>query len=147
LRWLLGSMSEATMFRVYVLAVVFAVGFPILFLMTRRLNAVTLGEEAAMAVGVNPDRIRNQSLVVVTALVATLVGMVGIVGFVGLVAPHVARRIVGVDLRRSLPLATVAGSLLVLLSDAIAQRAGGLPVGIVTAILGAPSLLVLLRRA
>jgi iron complex transport system permease protein len=146
LRWLLGYMTETTMRDVVVLSVVFAVTFPLLYLLTRKLNAISLGEMEAQAVGVNPGRVRNQCLVITTAMVATLVGMVGIIGFVGLVAPHISRKVVGVDLRRTLPMTAIVGGLLLLISDTIAQRSGEIPVGIVTAIIGAPSLLVLLRR-
>jgi len=83
-------------------------------------------------------------------MTSVTVGVVGIIGFVGLVAPHIARKLVGSDLRASLPLSAVLGSLLLLLADAIAQRGnqgGGYPVGIVTSLLGAPLLLVLLKKA
>jgi iron complex transport system permease protein len=82
-------------------------------------------------------------------MTSVTVGAVGIIGFVGLVAPHIARRLVGVDLRASLPLSAILGSLLLLLADAIAQRGAqgaGFPVGIVTSLLGAPVLLILLKK-
>jgi iron complex transport system permease protein len=113
------------------------------------LNALAVGEDTAASVGIDVHRLRNQILVIVTAMVAITVGPVGIIGFIGLVAPHIARSLVGVDLRKTLPLSAIAGSSLLLASDAIAQRGPQgteLPVGIVTAILGAPSLLILMRR-
>jgi iron complex transport system permease protein len=149
LRWLLGSMSTAFWGPVWMLAGSFVTGFCLLYRASRRLNALAVGEETAASVGVNVQRLRNQVLVIVTAMVAITVGPVGIIGFVGLVAPHIARSIVGVDLRKTLPVSAVSGALLLLLSDAIAQRGPQgteLPVGIVTAILGAPSLLILMRR-
>jgi iron complex transport system permease protein len=148
LRWLLGSEAEATFQNVQILFLVFSIGFFLLLRLSRYMNAIAVDEETAQSVGVDPGKLRSQVLSITTAMVATLVGTVGIIGFVGLVAPHISRRIVGVDLRKVLPLATVIGALLLLMSDAIAQRltSGGLPVGIVTAILGAPSLLVLLKR-
>lgn len=149
LRWLLGSMTPAFWGPVSMLALSFGVGFFLLYRAARRLNALAVGEETAASVGVDVHRLRNQILVVVTAMVAMTVGPVGIIGFVGLVAPHIARKIVGVDLRKTLPLSAIGGALLLLASDAIAQRGPQgteLPVGIVTAILGAPSLLILLRR-
>jgi iron complex transport system permease protein len=83
-------------------------------------------------------------------MAAVTVGSVGVIGFLGLVAPHIARTLLGVDWRWSLMGAGAIGAILLLLSDVLAQRlvAGGeLPVGIITAILGAPFLLVLMRRA
>ena len=149
LRWLMGSTSTAFWGPVWMLAVSFIMGFFLLFRASRRLNALAVGEDTAASVGVDVHRLRNQILVIVTAMVAISVGPVGIIGFVGLVAPHIARSIVGVDLRKTLPLSAIGGALLLLLSDAIAQRGPQgteLPVGIVTSILGAPSLLILMRR-
>jgi len=89
-------------------------------------------------------------LIAGTAMVAAAVASVGIIGFLGLVAPHIARRLVGVDWRWSLLGSLVLGSALMLLADLVAQRCGGqvgeLPVGVVTAIVGAPMLLWLLRK-
>ncbi len=88
-------------------------------------------------------------LFVGTAMVAVAVGTVGVIGFLGLVAPHIARRLVGTDWRLVLPVATLVGMILMALSDLISQRAIAmteLPVGAVTAVLGAPLLLLLLRR-
>ncbi len=149
LRWLMGSMSTAFWGPVWILAVSFLVGFFLLFRASRRLNALAVGEDTAASVGVDVHRLRNQVLIIVTAMIAISVGPVGIIGFVGLVAPHISRALVGVDLRKTLPLSAIAGALLLLLSDAIAQRGPQgteLPVGIVTSILGAPSLLILMRR-
>lgn len=149
LRWLMGSMATAFWWPVLLLAISFVLGFALLFRASRRLNALSVGEDTAMSVGVDVHRLRNQVLVIVTAMVAITVGPVGIIGFVGLVAPHIARSLVGVDLRKTLPLSAISGALLLLASDAIAQRGPQgteLPVGIVTAILGAPSLLILMRR-
>ena len=149
LRWMMGSEAEAFWPAIGLMAVTFAVGFPWLWRLSRRLNALSVGEETAASVGVDPLRTRNLVLVLVTAMVSVTVGAVGIIGFVGLVAPHIARRLVGVDLRRALPLSALVGAMLLLLSDAIAQRGvhgTEIPVGIVTAVLGAPTLLVLIRK-
>ena len=119
------------------------------------MNALALGEEEARRLGVDARRLRNVVLTVGTAMTAAAVGTVGIVGFLGLVSPHIARRVVGVDWRWSLPAAGLVGSGLFLAADILAQRAMAalthnvgfeVPVGIVIAILGAPTLLVLLRR-
>jgi iron complex transport system permease protein len=149
LRWMLGSFDEAFWDTIRLMAVVFAVSYFFLHRSTQRLNAMSLGEEGAKALGVNPVTLRRTVLVCVTAMTSVTVGAVGIIGFVGLVAPHVARRLVGSDLRATLPLSAVFGSLLMLFADAIAQRGmqgAGFPVGIVTSIIGAPVLLILLKR-
>jgi iron complex transport system permease protein len=149
LSWMLGSFDVTFWPQVLVLVIVFAVCYLILFKSSQRMNAMSLGEEGAQALGVSPVRIRRTVLICVTAMTSVTVGAVGIIGFVGLVAPHISRRLVGSDLRATLPLSAVFGSLLMLFADAIAQRGmqgAGFPVGIVTAIIGAPVLLVLLKR-
>jgi iron complex transport system permease protein len=148
LRWMLGSESEAFWSTIAALTITFVLGFVLLYRLSRKLNALSLGEETARTVGVDLVRTRNSVLGIGTAMTAVLVGAVGIIGFVGLVAPHIARKLGGVDLRVSLPLSSLFGSLIVLFADAIAQRGGqgaGYPVGIVTAMIGAPVLLWLLK--
>lgn len=149
LRWILGSFDEALWPSIQLMTVVFIVSYFVLYRSAQKLNAMSLGEDGAQALGVNPVAVRKLVLICVTAMTSVTVGAVGIIGFVGLVAPHIARRLVGTDLRATLPLSALFGSLLMLLADAIAQRGmegAGFPVGIVTAIVGAPVLLVLLKR-
>jgi len=131
-------------------------GSGLLFAQSRRLNAFAMGERTAQRLGVDVPKLTRTVLVVGTAMTAAAVGAVGIIGFVGLVAPHIARRLVGVDWRVSLPTSGLVGMVVMLAADLVAQRAlsmlVGRPgmevnVGIVAALLGAPSLLILLRRA
>lgn len=154
LNWLLGDTSLSSWPRTLVVAGALLIGFPILFLQTRRLNAFALGAETAQRLGVNVGRLTKIMLIVGGAMTAAVVGTVGIIGFLGLVAPHIARRLVGVDWRWSLPASMLTGSLLLLCSDLVAQRffnwathsvGMDMPVGIVTSVLGAPALLILLR--
>lgn len=148
LRWLLGSLTPMTWGRVALAGVAMIGGGLVLFRQTRRLNAFAVGEASAQRLGVDPARLRRVVLVAGTALAAVAVGVAGVIPFLGLVAPHIARRLVGVDLRPSLPAAAFAGMAILTLADVASQRivAGSeLPVGAVTAVLGAPALLVLLR--
>ena len=152
---LLGDMTPADWPADALLAVVLAVGFPLLMVQSRRLNALALGGDAARRLGVDPLALTRLVLLAGGLMTAAAVGAVGIVGFLGLVAPHLARRMLGVDWRWSLPGSLLLGSLLLVLADLVAQRAlpalrGApgmeLPVGAVTSLLGAPTLLVLLRK-
>ncbi|MFZ4507648.1 MAG: FecCD family ABC transporter permease [Fimbriimonas sp.] len=150
LRWLLGSTTPAFWPTNGLLLVVLVVGGSLLFGSSRSLNAFALGESVALTLGVDTAKLIRRVLVIGTLMTAAAVGAVGILGFLGLVAPHVARRLVGVDWRDSLPASGLVGALLLLVADAVAQRGiqgVELPVGIVTALLGAPSLLILMRRA
>ncbi|MDR3689890.1 MAG: iron ABC transporter permease [Fimbriimonas sp.] len=154
LQWLLGNMGTAQFGKDGVLFAVLVIGSVILVRQTRLLNAFAMGEEAASRMGVDVGRLRTIVLVVGTAMTATAVGAVGIVGFLGLVAPHISRRVLGVDWRYSLIGSGLIGSALLLAADLLAQRVGTLfgtvvgdiPVGIVTAVIGAPSLLILIRK-
>jgi iron complex transport system permease protein len=149
LRWLLGGFETAFWQPIWMMAIVFAIAYAVLYKSSNKLNAMALGEEAAQSLGVNPTSLRRNVLICVTAMTSVTVGVAGVIGFVGLITPHAARRFVGSDLRASIPLSAVFGSLLMLFADAIAQRGmqgAGFPVGIVTAIIGAPVLLVLLKR-
>lgn len=149
LRWLLGDTRDLDFPKVAMLSVVLLIGFVILQSRTRALNAFAIGESTALRLGVDTRRLKPIVLVTGAAMTAIAVGMVGIVGFVGLIAPHIARSLVGADWRRSMPVSLVLGALLLLVSDLVAQRllaSGEIPLGVVTAILGAPVLLVLLRK-
>jgi iron complex transport system permease protein len=149
LKWLLGSMSPMFWERVLTLGIVAVLGSIVLILQWRYLNAFAIGETTAQKLGINTSRLKTVVLVTGTAMVSVCVGAVGIIGFLGLVSPHISRRILGVDWRVSMPGAMLIGPTLLLVADMLAQRvfaATELPVGAVTAIIGAPFLLVLLRK-
>lgn len=115
----------------------------------RRLDALAIGDETARALGVSPTRMRTQLLVVVSLCVGAVVAVSGGIGFVGLVVPHIARLCVGGTHRRVLPAAALIGAAFLIWADAFARVAfapAELPLGIVTAIVGAPMLLILVRR-
>ncbi len=156
LNWLVGNLSRTLWEQTYVLGVGLLICFPLLFLTARQLNAYALGETTASRLGVNVRRLRWTILAAGTALTSICVGIAGIIAFVGLAAPHMARTLVGVDWRRSMPASALCGASLLLISDLIAQRGltmfgymsvMNLPVGLVTSLLGAPSLLFLLRNS
>ncbi len=149
LRWLLGSTTPMFWDRVALLAVVLAAASAVLWGRSRELNVFALGEFSAGRLGVDGRSLRGWVLGAGTVATAVAVGAVGVVGFLGLVAPHIARRLVGPDLRVGLPASTLVGAGLLLAADLVAQRLSPgteLPLGAVTAVLGAPVLLWLLRR-
>lgn len=148
LRWLLGSTTPMFWSRALVLGIVLVLGGYLLIRETRRLNLFAMGEDDAQRLGVNTRALKRTVLVTATAMTATTVGAVGIIGFVGLVAPHISRRFLGVDVRHSLAGSFLVGAGILLCADLLAQRLVSgmdLPVGAVTAVIGAPALLVLLR--
>jgi iron complex transport system permease protein len=121
----------------------------VLMLFARDLNALALGEEMAAHLGIEPRHLRRILLIAVTALTAVAVAFSGTIGFVGLIVPHILRLIVGPDHRMLLPASALGGAILLTLCDTLARTVlapAELPIGIITALLGAPFFLFLLRR-
>jgi len=146
--WIMGGLSRATWTSVGILAPIVVLGIGLILLFARDLNALALGEEGASHVGVRPERLYRWLLLLTTALTAAAVAMAGTIGFIGLVIPHVTRLLVGPDHRRLVPTAALAGGCFLVWSDAVARTAfapAELPVGVITAFLGAPFFLYLLR--
>jgi iron complex transport system permease protein len=124
-----------------------AVGSALILLRARSLNGLLLGEEAAAHLGIHVRRERAILLALASLVTAAAVAVSGLIGFVGLVVPHVVRLIVGPGARLVLPISALAGAVLLAAADIVARAAGEIPVGIVTALIGAPFFIMLLRRA
>jgi iron complex transport system permease protein len=122
-------------------------GTGLILLRARSLNGLLLGEEAAAHLGLDVRRERAILLALASLVTAAAVAVSGLIGFVGLVVPHVVRLVVGPSARLVLPLSALAGAALLAFADIVARAAGEIPVGIVTALIGAPFFIVLLRRA
>jgi iron complex transport system permease protein len=116
-------------------------------LRARSLNGLLLGEEAAAHLGVDVRRERAILLGLASLATAAAVAVSGLIGFVGLVAPHVVRLLVGPNARLVLPLAAILGASLMAGADLAARLLGEIPVGVVTAVIGAPFFLALLRTS
>lgn len=144
--FLLGGLDGATWPRLLAAALPIAAATALLALRGRPLAAFLLGDEAATHLGVDVRRERRIAVALASLATAAAVALAGLVGFVGLVVPHLVRLAVGADPRAVLPLSALGGALLLLLADTIA-RTIGVPVGVITALVGAPFLLWLLRRA
>ncbi len=123
-----------------------ALGSALILLRARSLNGLLLGEEAAAHLGIDVRRERAILLALASLVTAAAVAVSGLIGFVGLVVPHVVRLVVGPSARLVLPLSALAGAVLLAFADILARTAGEIPVGIVTALIGAPFFIVLLRR-
>ncbi|MDE0286969.1 MAG: iron ABC transporter permease [bacterium] len=146
--WMLGALGGARWDRLGLPAVLLVVGLVYLQARARALNLLLFGDETATSMGVPPDRLRRILFVVVALLTGTSVALAGGVGFVGLVIPHGARMVVGADHRRVLPLAALVGAFFLLWSDVAARLVIApreLPIGVITALVGAPVFALLLR--
>ena len=146
--WMLGALGGARWDQLGLPAILLVAGLVYLLARARALNLLLFGDETATSMGVPPDRLRRVLFVVVALLTGTSVALAGGVGFVGLVIPHAARMFVGSDHRRVLPLAALVGALFLLLSDVLARlviQPRELPIGVITALVGAPVFALLLR--
>lgn len=148
--WLLGSVAGTQWEDLGLPAFVVIASTAWLVLLSRRLNALALGEESAVALGVDVQRFRVQLMVVTSVLVGAVVAVSGSIGFVGLMVPHAARMLVGPDHRRVLPLSLLLGAAFLGAVDILARVVAApseLPLGIFTAAAGAPFFIWLLRRS
>jgi iron complex transport system permease protein len=146
--WTLGSIAGANWAVVAVLSVALAAALWQSRRLAHALNALALGEAAAAHVGVDVARLRTRLIVVVALLCALAVAWCGLIGFIGLMAPHLVRGLAKGDQRQVLPLAMLAGALLLVVADTVARTVAipaEIPVGIFTALLGAPMFLLMLR--
>ncbi len=143
--FLLGGFESSSWERLAGVVPLIAIGTVLIALRARSLNALLLGEESAMHLGVDVRRERAILLALASLVTAAAVTVSGLIGFVGLVVPHVVRLLVGPNARVVVPLSALWGANLMLLSDLAARLLGDLPVGVVTAVIGAPFFLVVLR--
>ncbi len=144
--FLLGGLDGASWPRLAAAAIPAVAASLALALRGRPLAAFLLGDEAATHLGVNVQRERKIAIALASLATGAAVALAGLVGFVGLVVPHLVRLMVGPDPRAVLPLSAIGGALLLLIADTLA-RTIGVPVGVITALIGAPFLLWLLQRA
>ena len=147
--WTMGSFSAATMTKVQLILPVAIVGYIVIRCFARELNAMLMGESDARALGVNVGRVRILLLCVSTLMTATSVAMSGIIGFVGLMVPHAVGFIVGPDHRAVVPVSALLGGLYLMVMDTCARTLFApveMSVGVLTALLGGPFFLILLRR-
>ncbi len=144
--YMLGSFSNSSWPELVVALPLITVGSAIILSRARSLNAMLLGEETASHFGLDVRRERLVLLFAATLITAAAVAVSGLIGFVGLVIPHLVRLVVGPNARALLPLSAIYGAIFLALADLIARIPGELPVGVITAIIGAPFFLYLLRR-
>lgn len=146
--WNVGTLGKADWGNIWIVMGASAFGIAFLCLMSKSLNIVTSGDRCARSFGVDSNRIRIACMVVISIVTATIVSFTGTIGFVGLISPHVVRMFLGSDNRFLIPASAAFGALLLMLADCAAKVAGptGLPVGVITALIGGPLFLLLLIR-
>jgi iron complex transport system permease protein len=146
--WLMGGLSGAGWPQVAITTPLAAIGLVVSWLYARDLNALLLGDQTAQTMGVDVPGARRVLIGASALLAASAVAVAGLIGFVGLIVPHMVRVAIGPDHRRLIPTAAIGGAVLVVLADTGARLGPSgteLPVGVITAALGAPFFLFILR--
>jgi iron complex transport system permease protein len=149
--WLLGTLGATKWSDLSIAVVVVLAGCTVLSTMARSFNAMLLGDEAAVGLGVNLNRLKTTSFLIASLITGVLVSVSGAIGFVGLLVPHAVRLMVGSDHRRVFPLSAAVGAGFLVWADLLARvvvQPSEMPLGVITGLVGAPwFLLILLRRS
>ncbi|SMD14620.1 iron ABC transporter permease [Rhizobium sp. RU36D] len=147
-RWTWGSVNNSAWYQVLVLFALLALAFPYIRYRSGALNAIAFaGDDSAKSLGVAVSRVRLESIAIAATLTAVTIAFTGIIGFVGLVAPHIARLVVGANHRFLITFSALIGALLLVMSDAVGRlvvHPGVIPFGIIDALVGAPIFLYLI---
>lgn len=147
--WTMGSFSSPSWEKVYIAVPVMVVSSVLCLFFAKDLNIMLQGDEAARHLGVDSGKVRKSLIVITTLAAASAVSVSGIIGFVGLIVPHILRLILGPDHRKLLVYSFFGGGIFLLIADTIARTildGQEIPVGVITAIIGVPFFLYLLRK-
>lgn len=147
--WTFGDVARATWRDIALMGIATVIALGYFMIRQWDLNALTAGEEVAQGLGVNVDRFRRYAMLFAAFVAALITCFQGVIAFIGLLAPHIARRLVGSDHRLLTPLSCLVGAILLLGSDTLGRivvGSGALPVGVITSFMGAPLFLFLLLR-
>lgn len=146
--WLMGSLSGVRMTKVLYIFPVMLLGLVPLFLLRWKINLLTLGDEEAQAMGIHPVRLRFVIVICATLVTSASISVAGTIGWVGLVVPHLSRKLTGSNFKKLLPASMLAGATFLLLVDDLSRNllATEIPIGILTAFIGAPFFLYMMLR-
>lgn len=145
--WNVGSVGSARWDNIGIVIAVTAVGCVILYILSRQVTVMTTGENSAKSMGVRTKVIRTICLLIIAVVTAVIVGFCGTIGFMGLVAPHVARMLVGSNLKYMLPCSAACGALILVACDLVAKMVSDIfYAGVITSIVGGPIFIILLIK-
>ncbi len=148
--WMMGSLNGSNWEMLIYATIAFAICLAIIVLMSRKLDVLLLGEEVAVTVGVDTDKLKLAIIIMSTLLTGVIVSISGTIGFVGLTIPHITRSIVGTKHVKLIPASILVGGTFLVLADMISRvivRPEELPIGVVSAFFGAPFFLYLIRKS
>ena len=146
--WLMGSLASVNLDKLLMIIVPLIIGFAILLLLRWQMNILAMGDEEAQSLGLNPSRVRLLIIIACTLLTSAAVSISGIIGWIGLIIPHVARILVGPNNKILIPASLSLGASFLLFVDNISRAwiSVEIPIGILTAIIGVPIFLYLLKQ-
>jgi iron complex transport system permease protein len=147
--WLYGDLSQSQYTQLLIIAPFLLLASAVIFGFAKHLNIITTGDEIASQLGVNVDRTKRLGLLLISLIMGLVVAFSGLIGFVGLIVPHLARMAFRSDHRILIPVASIGGAIFLIAADTLARTIispSELPVGVITAFLGAPFFLILLRK-
>ena len=148
--WLLGNLQIFDARLLSAVSIITASGIIVFLVYSRELNAISIGEEEALHLGIDTERVKKILFVVTSIVTAALVSTCGLIGFAGLIVPHIARTLVGANHRILIPASLILGAIFLVLSDAIARtimQPMEIPIGVITSLVGGPFFLFLLRKS
>ena len=146
--WLYGDLSQSAYVQFAIVAPVVVMAFIILYGLSRHLNLITAGDETALQLGVDTKRTKMICFLVVSLVIGLVVSFSGLIGFVGLIVPHLGRMVLGSDHRLLMPVSALGGAVFLIAADTVARTIispSELPVGVITAFIGAPFFIYLLK--
>lgn len=149
-KWMVGSLDGLAYDGIGLVLLITILGSVYVQYAANQLNALGLGDESAQTLGVDVEKRRLTILLIITLVAASVVSFTGVIGFIGLVAPHIARTVIGSDNKYLIPAAGIFGALLLVVSDLVARTIASpviLPVGVITACLGGPLFMILILRS
>ncbi len=148
--WTLGSFAGSDWTTLSIVAPIIIIGTAVIIRNSKALNAILLGEKEAKYLGVNVERVKSRVILLTALVVGSSIAVTGIIGFIGLVIPHFLRLLSGTDYRYLLPASAITGALFLIAADTVARTIiapAELPIGILTALIGAPFFLWLILRS
>jgi len=147
--WLWGSLQVYDWQLVLLVSIPVVLGIAVIYIFSQDLNAIQLGEEEARHLGINTRSVKNILIIITTLITASLICICGIIGFVGLVVPHMMRSLVGPNHRVLIPTTCLAASIFMVACDLFSRTLFSpieIPIGVITAVIGAPVFIILLKR-
>lgn len=146
--WLWGSLQVYDFKLLFIVSIIVSLGILAVYFLAQDLNAISLGEEEAIHVGIDAQAVKNILLVITSLITASIVSVSGVIGFVGLIIPHIMRFLVGPNHRVLIPCSCMAAAAFMIFSDVLSRSIMPpleIPIGVITALIGAPIFIVLLR--